>query len=53
MTQEEFVADWQERYIKGTCTKEHLLRLQKINRLSEEEVQTILNSKESVEMMNE
>lgn len=49
MTHDEFLADWKERYIKGTCTKDHLLRLQKIGRLSEEEVQEIINSKESVE----
>ena len=46
MTHEEFVADWQERYIKGTCTEDHLLRLQKIGRLTSEEVDLILKSKE-------
>lgn len=47
MTHEEFVADWKERYIKNTCTEDHLWRLQKIGRLTEEEVYQIIKRKES------
>lgn len=42
MTHEEFVKDWTERYVKGTCTLEHLQRLQAIGRLTEEQVRQIL-----------
>lgn len=45
MTHEEFVEDWKNRYIKDVCTKDHLLRLQRIGRLSAEEVQMIINAK--------
>lgn len=48
MTHEEFVADWKERYAKkGTCTEDHLRRLEKIGRLTSEEVNAILNSEEA------
>ncbi|MDU6361838.1 MAG: hypothetical protein E6590_18080 [Clostridiales bacterium] len=47
MTHEEFVADWKERYAKGICTEDHLRRLEKIGRLTNEEVNAILNSKEA------
>lgn len=47
MASEEFVKDWAERYAKGTCTKDHLSRLQKIGKLTSEEVNIILNSKEA------
>lgn len=45
MTHEEFVKDWIERYVKGTCTIDHLQRLQAIGRLTEEEVRKILVEK--------
>ena len=48
MTHEEFVADWKNRYEKGTCTKDHLFGLQKIGRLTDDEVQDIINSKEVI-----
>lgn len=37
--------DWKERYLNNTCTLEHLQRLQKIGRLSEEEVRHIISLK--------
>lgn len=48
MTHDEFVLDWKERYKKNTCTEDHLRRLEKIGRLTNEEVNLILNSKEAV-----
>ena len=47
MASEEFVKDWKERYAKGICTEDHLRRLEKIGRLTNEEVNAILNSKEA------
>ena len=46
MASEEFVKDWAERYAKGTRTEDHLRRLERIGRLTSEEVNTILSSKE-------
>lgn len=47
MANEGFVKDWAERYAKGTCTEDHLRRLERIGRLTSEEVNIILNSKEA------
>ena len=51
MTHEEFVADWQERYIKGICTEDHLRRLNKIGRITAEELASILALKKQEEVI--
>lgn len=43
----DFAKDWCDRYKHNTCTQEHLRRLQNIGRLTSEEVDIILKSKEA------
>lgn len=42
----EFVEEWKIRFIKEVCTKEHLDRLLRINRLTTEEYNHIITEKE-------
>ncbi len=49
MTDKAFLQDWQERYIKGTCTEDHLRRLNKIGRITDEELVAILSANEVIQ----
>lgn len=51
MADKAFLQDWSERYKNGTCTEDHLRRLNKIGRITAEELASILALKKQEEVI--
>lgn len=51
MTDKAFLQDWAERYKSGTCTEDHLIRLNKIGKITNEELDSILALKKQEEVI--